>query len=499
MSKAKCIMVQGTASNAGKSVLTAGLCRIFHQDGYSVAPFKSQNMALNSFITADGLEMGRAQVAQAEAACVEPDVLMNPILLKPTGESKSQVIVQGEVVQDMAAAEYYARKTQFIPVVRQAYETLSSRHDIIVIEGAGSPDEINLMDNDIVNMGMAAIADAAVLLVGDIDRGGVFASVYGTIALLPPEDQARIRGIIINKFRGDVEILRPGLTQLERLTGKPVLGVVPWLGLHIDDEDSLSSRLGTGSHEKPVDIAVIRFPRLSNFTDFAALEQHPNLGVRYVDQPRELGNPDLVILPGSKNTMSDLAWLRQSGLESGIKRYASKGSPVIGICGGFQMLGAELSDPDRVEQGGSMRGLELLPLRTVFDRQKTRTRVVGTVSELDGYFSFLSGASFDGYEIHMGKTVMDGDAVPFSMIDMGGAVTADGAVGGAVLGTYVHGIFDNGEIVERLARRLSSDKGVSFEEGKAGDFRQFKERQYDLLADALRAALDMDAIYAMLR
>ena len=498
MNKAKCIMVQGTASNAGKSVLVAGLCRIFRQDGYSVAPFKSQNMALNSFITADGLEMGRAQVAQAEAAGVEPDVLMNPILLKPTGDAKSQVIVKGEVLGDMSASEYYGRKTEFVPVVRQAYEALASKHDIIVIEGAGSPAEINLMDNDIVNMGMAAIADAPVLLVGDIDRGGVFASVYGTILLLPQEDQARIRGIVINKFRGDVEILRPGLTELERLTGKAVLGVVPWLDMHIDDEDSLSSRLSMNSHTKPLDIAIIRFPRISNFTDFAALEQHPFLGVRYVERQRELGSPDLIILPGSKNTMSDLAWLRQNGLEAGVKKHATAGRPVIGICGGFQMLGTELSDPDSVEQGGNMRGMGILPMRTVFDRQKTRTRATGTVSNLEGYFSFLSGASFDGYEIHMGKTAVDEDAGHFSMIDADGRSTADGAAKGAALGTYIHGVFDNGDIAERIARQLSSDKGIEYIAGGGGDFRQFKEQQYNLLAGALRNALDMDAVYKML-
>lgn len=498
MTKAKCIMVQGTASNAGKSVLAAGLCRIFRQDGYSVAPFKSQNMALNSFITQDGLEMGRAQVAQAEAAGVEPDVLMNPILLKPTGEAKSQVIIGGEVLRDMSAVEYYAHKAEFIPVVRQAYDTLAARHDIIVIEGAGSPAEINLMDNDIVNMGMAAIADAPVLLVGDIDRGGVFASIYGTIQLLPQEDQARIRGIVINKFRGDVEILRPGLTELERLTGKPVLGVVPWLDMHIDDEDSLSSSLSTNRHAKALDIAVIRFPRISNFTDFAALEQHSALGVRYVERQRDLGNPDLIILPGSKNTMSDLAWLRQNGLEAGIKKHVAADRPIIGICGGFQMLGTELADPEGVEQGGSMRGLEILPMRTIFDRQKTRTRATGTVCELDGYFSFLSGASFDGYEIHMGKTAVHEDAGHFSMIDTGDGAVVDGAARGAVLGTYIHGVFDNGEIAERLARQLSSDKGIEYITDGDGDFRQFKERQYDLLADALRSALDMDAVYTML-
>jgi adenosylcobyric acid synthase len=359
MTMAKALMIQGTASSAGKSLTVTGLCRIFRQDGFSVAPFKSQNMALNSFITSEGLEMGRAQVAQAEAAGVEPSVLMNPILLKPTGDAASQVIVDGEVVATMGAADYYRRKTEFVPAVRRAYEKLAARHDIVVIEGAGSPAEINLRDNDIVNMGMAAIAGAPVLLVGDIDRGGVFASLYGTVALLEPEERARIKGVIINKFRGDVNILRPGLAQLEDLTGVPVVGVVPWMKVDIDDEDSMSSRLAVSHGAKPLDAAVIRLPRIANFTDFNALDRHPCFGVRYVESLRQLGQPDLVIVPGTKNTMADLAALRQNGLEAAIKKLARGGVPVIGICGGYQMLGDGLRDPDCVEGGGSMRGMEL--------------------------------------------------------------------------------------------------------------------------------------------
>ena len=495
---AKAIMVQGTASNVGKSLLVAGLCRIFRQDGHSVAPFKSQNMALNSFITREGLEIGRAQVVQAEAAGIEPSVLMNPILLKPTGEATSQVIVDGEVAATMGAAEYYARKAELIPVVRRAYATLASRHDILVIEGAGSPAEINLAENDIVNMGMAALAEAPVLLVGDIDRGGVFASLYGTVALLPETDRARIKGVIVNKFRGDVEILRPGLSRLEELVKAPVLGVVPMLYLDIDDEDSLSSRLGAKRTTKPVDVAVVRLPRISNFTDFAALDHDSNLGVRYVSRVGELARPDLVILPGTKNTMADLAWLRQNGLEAAIKKLVADGIPLIGICGGYQMLGETLCDPDGVEQGGGMRGMALLPVETRFARKKIRTRVAGAVGALNGFFACLDGVAFEGYEIHMGETKRPDTLGSFARITGDGRDVEDGAVAASVLGSYVHGLFDSGAIAKRLGEAILSARGESPESAATDTFASYKERQYDLLADALRGALDMDAIYAIL-
>ena len=325
MSKATCIMVQGTMSGAGKSLLCAALCRIFAQDGWRVAPFKSQNMALNSFVTRDGLEMGRAQVVQAQAAGVEPDVRMNPILLKPSSDIGSQVIVNGEVRGQMPAAEYFRRKKQLIPDILAAYNSLAEDFDIIVIEGAGSPAEINLKADDIVNMGLAKLVDAPVLLVGDIDRGGVFAQLFGTVELLEPDERARIKGLIINKFRGDVGILRPGLAMLEEKTHLPVFGVVPYLKADIEDEDSLSDRLQVKNAVKPLDAAIVRLPHISNFTDFMPLEQHPLLGVRYVQTTRELGAPDCVILPGTKNTVDDLLWLRQCGLEAAISKLAQSG------------------------------------------------------------------------------------------------------------------------------------------------------------------------------
>ena len=351
MSKAKCIMVQGTMSGAGKSLLCAALCRIFAQDGYRVAPFKSQNMALNSFVTRDGAEMGRAQVVQAQAAGVEPDVRMNPILLKPSSDVGSQVIVNGKARGQMPAAAYFKMKHSLIPDILEAYNSLAAENDIIVIEGAGSPAEINLKADDIVNMGLAKLVDAPVLLAGDIDRGGVFAQLYGTVELLEADERARIRGLIINKFRGDVEILRPGLAMLEEKTQLPVLGVVPYLRVEIEDEDSLSDRLDTKAAVKPLDIAILRLPHVSNFTDFIPLEQHPLLGVRYVQRTRQLGAPDLVILPGTKNTMDDLRWLRESGLEAAVLRLSAAGTPVLGVCGGYQMLGEQLCDPAGEESG----------------------------------------------------------------------------------------------------------------------------------------------------
>ena len=382
MSKARCIMVQGTMSGAGKSLLCAALCRIFAQDGYRVAPFKSQNMALNSFVTRDGLEMGRAQVVQAQAAGIEPDVRMNPILLKPSSDVGSQVIVNGEVRGQMPAAAYFKMKKSLLPDILAAYNSLAEDVDIIVIEGAGSPAEINLKADDIVNMGLARLVDAPVLLAGDIDRGGVFAQLYGTVALLEPDERARIKGLIINKFRGDVEILRPGLAMLEEKTHLPVLGVVPYLKVDIEDEDSLSERLDTDKAVKPLDLAIVRLPHISNFTDFMPLEQHPLLGVRYVQNARTLGTPDLILLPGTKNTIDDLLWLRQSGLEPALLKLAARGTPVFGVCGGYQMLGETLADPMGSESGRpqTLRGLGLLPTRTVFTGQKRRTQTRATAA-----------------------------------------------------------------------------------------------------------------------
>ena len=487
MSSAKRIMVQGTMSGAGKSLLCAALCRIFAQDGYRVAPFKSQNMALNSFVTRDGLEMGRAQVVQAQAAGVEPDVRMNPILLKPSSDTGSQVIVGGEVRGQMSAAAYFKMKRQLIPEILAAFDSLSEEADIVVIEGAGSPAEINLKADDIVNMGLAKLVDAPVLLAGDIDRGGVFAQLYGTVALLEPEERARIAGLVINKFRGDVDILRPGLAMLEEKTGLPVLGVVPYLHVEIEDEDSLSERLNVRDAVKPLDVAVIRLPHISNFTDFIPLEQHELLGVRYVQRARELGAPDLVILPGTKNTMEDLLWLRQSGLEAAVRKLAQAQTPVLGVCGGYQMLGQTLDDPAGTESGKplSLAGLGLLPTRTTFDAQKRRTQVRAVA--LGAPFA---GARMTGYEIHNGRTTVNGE--PFCRLADG---TPEGCVCKNVFGTYLHGLFDSGELTQALVKLLCARKGISPRETRPTSMAEYRQAQFDLLADGVRKALDMGAVY----
>ena len=484
---ARCIMVQGTMSGAGKSLLAAALCRIFRQDGWRAAPFKGQNMALNSYITRSGLEMGRAQVVQAQAAGIEPDVRMNPVLLKPSSDTGSQLIVLGEVRGQYEAASYFRMKRQLIPEVLGAYESLASEYDIIVIEGAGSPAEINLREADaFVNMGLAELVNAPVLLVGDIDRGGVFAQLYGTAALLEPRERRRIAGLVINKFRGDPALLEPGLAMLEEKAGIPVLGVIPYTHADIDDEDSLSPRLSETQVHRAVDIAVLRLPRISNFTDFSPLERHSALGVRYVDSAAALGKPDLVVLPGTKSTMEDLLWMRQNGLEAAVLKLAANGVPVLGVCGGYQMLGRNLSDPEGAERGGDLRGMGLLPCDTVFFPRKTRTRVDASVTAEP-----FAGAELDCYEIHMGLTRRSG-GVPFCRLADG---QEDGTVLGNVFGTYLHGLFDSGALTERLAAWLLARKGLSPADAAVEDQQSYRERQYDLLAEDVRAHLDMAAVY----
>ena len=377
-------------SNAGKSLIAAGLCRIFAQDGYKTAPFKSQNMALNSFITEDGLEMGRAQVVQAQAAGIEPDVRMNPILLKPSSDVGSQVIVNGEVRGQMPAAAYFKMKRALIPEILSAYNSLAEAVDIIVIEGAGSPAEINLKTEDIVNMGMAKMAKAPVLLVGDIDRGGVFAQLIGTVELLEADEREMVKGLIINKFRGDKTILDPGVQMLEERSHIPVVGVAPYLDIQVEDEDSLTERFDRKQEVDLIDIAVIRVPRISNFTDFNPLESIPGVSLRYVQHVSELKNPDMIILPGTKNTMEDLLWMRANGLEAAVLKEAAKGKIIFGICGGYQMLGETIRDPYQVENGGSMKGMGLLPAVTELKQEKTRTQVTGTIGENYGALSGLS-------------------------------------------------------------------------------------------------------------
>ena len=482
---AKNIMIQGTMSNAGKSLLCAGLCRILRQDGYRVAPFKSQNMALNSFITKDGGEMGRAQVVQAEAAGIEPDVRMNPILLKPTTDVGSQVIIAGQVQGNMRAMEYYRRKREYIPAILEAYNSLASEYDIIVIEGAGSPAEINLKQEDIVNMGLAKLVDAPVLLVGDIDRGGVFAQLYGTVALLEEDEQKRIKGTVVNKFRGDRSILEPGIRILEELCGVPVAGVIPYTHVDIDDEDSLTERFARTTERKLLDIAVIRLPRISNFTDFAPFERYANVSLRYVERVADLHSPDMILIPGTKSTIADLKWLRQSGLEAAILKAASAGTLIFGICGGYQMLGSRISDPDRVEAAGTteIQGLGLLDMDTVFLGEKVQTQVAGTFDGVTGLLSGLNGMDYTGYEIHMGcsqekKPPLQGRS--------------------NVYGSYIHGVFDAPGVSDGILKALCAKKGLDFSALGTFDLQEYKERQYNMLADAVRGGLDMELVYRVI-
>ena len=515
---AKKIMIQGTMSSAGKSLIVAGLCRIFKQDGYKVAPFKSQNMALNSFITEDGLEMGRAQVMQAEAAGILPEVEMNPILLKPTSDKGSQIIINGKVMTDMDAKEYFKYKTNLIPVIKDAFAKLEEKYDIIVIEGAGSPAEINLKQNDIVNMGVAKMFDSNVLLVGDIDRGGVFAQLLGTLMLLEEDENERIKGLIINKFRGDKTILDPGIDMLVEKGGKPVCGTVPYMNVRLDDEDSLTERFRKEDNSPDViDIAVIRLPKISNFTDFDVFDSVKGCKIRYIDTAAELKNPDMIIIPGSKNTVEDLLWLRESGLEAAIK-YASVRIPVFGICGGLQMLGETVSDETGVDSGGkvlgSVRGMELLPIDTVMKDEKTRKQVRGNIPELTGIFEGLSGKKYTGYEIHMGESIIRrGDERSVnencSNVNTGDCNQAgDNAAkydfpvivqSGNIYGTYVHGIFDDSDIASSLVRIIAEERGIKDIEESNITYKEYKEMQYDILADKLRESLDMEYIYSVLK
>lgn len=495
---AKVIMVQGTMSNVGKSLIVAGLCRIFKQDGYKVAPFKSQNMALNSFITKEGLEMGRAQVVQCEAAGVEPSVLMNPILLKPTTDMGSQVIVNGEVLGNMKAVDYFKYKKKLIPEVKRVFDLLAEEYDIIVIEGAGSPAEINLKQEDIVNMGMAELADAPVILAGDIDRGGVFAQLAGTLMLLEKEEQERVKGLIINKFRGDKDILEPGVKMLEELCQRQVLGVIPYMNVDIDEEDSLTERFDQKKTISLIDLAVIRFPRISNFTDFHVLETMEGITLRYVSYAGELGNPDMILLPGTKNTMEDLLWMRQGGLETMVQKQADAGTIVFGICGGYQIMGEELSDPHGVERGGSLKGMGLLPMTTVFAQEKTRTRVRGVFGKVRGDLSLLSGIDLEGYEIHMGNSICAEGTALTQITETGNDSKWDGSQNGNCYGTYVHGIFDEEGVAKTVISTLLEKKGISSDNVVSLDRNAYKEKQYNILAKTLRENLNMERIYDIL-
>lgn len=478
----KKLMVLGTCSNAGKSMIVAGICRILKNRGYKVAPYKSQNMALNSFITEDGLEMGRAQVVQAEAAGVKPDVRMNPILLKPNSDTGSQIILHGEVYGNYTASIYYDEKEFFEREAVKALEELEKDFDYIIMEGAGSASEINLKSKDIVNMGLARRVDAPVIIVGDIDRGGVFGALAGTMLLFDECEKELVKGVIINKFRGNIDILKPGLDMIEDIIKRPVLGVVPYMDVDIDDEDSLSMKERGSKVNGIIDIVVIRTPRISNFTDFNAFEQFEGVGVRYVKSPKDVGDPDMIIIPGTKSTMGDLKWLRETGMEMRIQKHASKGKPVFGICGGYQMLGQYLKDEHGVEGGGEMKGIGLLPHSTEFSESKTRKSQIGKLANVDGIFNGLSGMEYEGYEIHMGISKGFGNIINE----------------GNIYGTYIHGIFDRSEISSEIVKTLMKSKGIDISQNDIIDMDKYKEKQYEILAENLEKAIDVDKLLAIL-
>ena len=496
--RGKVIMLQGTGSSVGKSMLCAALCRIFKEDGLKVAPFKSQNMALNSFATKEGLEMGRAQVVQAQAAGVEPSVDMNPILLKPTSDRKSQVIALGRPIGNMTAMEYHKYKPNLRKLVKETYDRLEARNDVVVIEGAGSPAEINLKDGDLVNMWMAEAADAPVLLVGDIDRGGVFASLYGTVMLLEPEERARIKGMIVNKFRGDVAILEPGLRMIEEKVGIPVVGVVPWTDADIEDEDSVSERLLGVSGHGEITVAVVRLKHISNFTDFQALSLHPGVTLKYAAKPADFDGADVIILPGTKNTIDDLIDLKNRDMIAPIVRHARAGGLLVGVCGGYQMLGQVLRDPHGVESAApEVAGLGLLDMEVSFNPEKRTVQAEGTLTDAVDWLAPLAGTTVGGYEIHSGANTF-GAGVRFWMGPDGACNDA-----GNVLGTYLHGLFDDGALADALVRRARALKGlpaeaVSDEQARV-NMADYRERQFDILASAVRESLDMDRVYAILR
>lgn len=506
------IMLMGTSSHVGKSILATALCRIFYQAGRRVVPFKAQNMALNSYVTKDGGEMGRAQVAQAEAAGLAPMVDMNPVLLKPTGNSCSQVIVDGKPLGNMSAREYHKGKSvQLFGHVTAALTRLQQQFDTIVIEGAGSPAEINLKEDDIVNMRVAKYLQAPVLLIADIDRGGSLAALVGTLELLDEEERALVKGLVINKFRGDVTLMTPAVDFLEQKTGKPVLGIVPYLEhLGIDDEDSVS--LEEKEHEaerqkqtKELRLAVVETPKISNFTDFDALADEPDAEVLYVRDAEELlaAAPDVILLPGSKNTTEDLLHVRESGLAQAIRQLVDGGTPLVGICGGYQMLGEEIADPHHTESSHDVvKGLGYLPMKTVFAEEKRTVQVAADCPGMEFYDGVLMGKGLSGYEIHMGRTEFTAPVRhPFHLTRQGeNAVNIwDGALSedGRIFGTYLHGVFDHDGFRRQFLNVLRLHKGLRPLPVQRNRHLE-KERAYDRLAETVRKSLDMEKLAAIM-
>jgi adenosylcobyric acid synthase len=505
--KARAIMVLGTSSHVGKSLLTAALCRIFAQHGYRVAPFKSQNMSLNSAATIEGLEIGRAQALQAEAAGVAPSVHMNPILIKPSGDHSSQIIVHGKIWGRVTAADYHQRRVEeVLPAVRVSYERLATQYEVIVLEGAGSPAEINLKQHDIANMRMADMADAQCLLVGDIDRGGVFGSLLGTLQLLEPEERERIRGFAINKFRGDVTLLEPGIRMIENRVQKSCVGVIPYLhSLMLEEEDSLGLPIATKTQwsldptadrslDRPLRMAVIASPSFSNFTDFDSLRAEPAVSLLFCRTAEVIAQADVVILPGSKQTVDDLLWMREQGLDVAVQQYAQTGL-VVGICGGMQMLGESISDPLGMERGGSISGLGLLPIRTIMQEDKVTRNATGEIAARVLFGQPITDNRLSGYEIHIGKTLYQTGAAHFAVLSTepvrnDGCMNADSRV----FGTYLHGLFDDDAFRHQFIRAARAFHKLNTPE-ELHLWKQLREESMNRLAREVEDALNMETIF----
>ena len=485
-------MVVGTSSGAGKSITVTALCRVLTKDGYKVSPFKSQNMALNSFVTKSGLEMGRAQVVQAYACMIEPEAYMNPILLKPTTDRKIQIIVNGKSIGNMSGIEYGKFKTSLKPEIMKSYDYIRENYDISILEGAGSPVEINIKGEDIANMKMAEMADSPVILVADIDRGGVFASIYGTIMLMSEKERARVKGVIINKFRGDINILKSGLEEIEKLTGVPVIGVMPYTNVDIEDEDSVTERFKRLQKKKGINISVIKLKHISNFTDIDALRMVEDINIKYINSVDEMGEEDIIIIPGTKNTIDDLKKLKDNGIATEIIKASKNGKVIIGICGGFQMLGEKIKDPYGIESEiKEIPGLGLLELETVMEKEKNTTQYEGKLSNCTGLLEGLEGEKIKGYEIHQGVTFGNESKVN----DEDRIVTV--VKGENIFATYLHGIFENEKITRNILNKVRAKKGIELQM-KGITFDEYREQQLDKLEKIFRENVDIDKIYEIL-
>jgi len=492
----KTLMIQGTGSGVGKSIITAALCRIFYREGHKVAPFKAQNMSLNSYVTKEGGEIGRAQVFQAEACGIAPHVAMNPILLKPNADNNSQVIVMGKVVGQRNAKDYYADRPSFMKEVEGAFDTLKNKYELIIMEGAGSPAEINLRQHDMVNMAMAEMADAPVLIVGDIDRGGVFAWMKGTLDLLTESEQKRVHGFIINKFRGDIDLLKPGLRQFKEMTGKSILGVIPFdAELFVDEEDAIPhiSSPFVNSHPSVMDIAIVQLPHIANFTDFSPLVSDPGVALRYVRSPVQAGQPDLLILPGTKNTIGDLQFMKEMGWKQYIRSFHEGGGLILGLCGGFQMLGTRLLDPNHIESHiEEISGLGFIQATTIMEHEKiTRRSIRPTLSSS----IFEAGLEVDGYEIHSGRTQFQKEYPLLFQPSNGDCPHSLGIRNeeGNIVGTYLHGFLDNDPIREAFLKYVRERKGLPQPEEKF-NYREFRSRQLNRLADLVGQSINMNEV-----